>query len=126
MVGFLEKAIELLGWAFFAFYFYQMAYIAVSLLRKPRVHKAKVQHHFGVLISARNEELVIGQLIRSIRQQNYPQELLDPLTGGYAKQTSELLRKINSAFLIPAGQSPSVSFYFNQICYSIQEKLHEI
>ena len=52
----------------------------------------------------------------------YPQELLDPLTGGYAKQTSELLRKINSAFLIPAGQSPSVSFYFNQICYSMQEK----
>ena len=51
-----------------------------------------------------------------------PQELLDPLTGGYAKQTSELLRKINSAFLIPAGHSPSVSFYFNQICYSIQEK----
>ena len=44
------------------------------------------------------------------------------MTGGYAKQTSELLRKINSAFLIPAGQSPSVSFYFNQICYSMQEK----
>ncbi len=77
MVSVLEKAIELLGWAFFACYFYQMAYIAVSLFRKPRVHKAKVQHHFGVLISARNEELVIGQLIRSIRQQNYPKELID-------------------------------------------------
>lgn len=39
-----------------------------------------------------------------------PQELLDPLTGGYAKQTSELLRKINSAFLIP--QVKALLFHF--------------
>lgn len=51
-----------------------------------------------------------------------PQELVDPLTGGYAKQTSELLRKLNTALLIPAGHSPSVSFYFNQICYGLSEK----
>ncbi len=51
-----------------------------------------------------------------------PQELLDPLMGGYAKQASELLKKINTAFLIPAGHCRSVSFYFNQICYAIQEK----
>ena len=77
MVSVLEKAIELLGWAFFAFYFYQMAYIVVSLLKKPKERTAEKKHHFGVLISARNEELVIGQLIHSIRQQNYPQDLID-------------------------------------------------
>ena len=51
-----------------------------------------------------------------------PQELLDPLVGGFAKQASELLRKINTALLLPAGHSPSVSFYFDQICRAIQEK----
>lgn len=51
-----------------------------------------------------------------------PQELLGPLTEGYAQKMSELLRKLNTAFLIPAGHSPSVSFYFNQICHALQEK----
>ncbi len=50
------------------------------------------------------------------------QELLDPLMGSYAKQASELLRKINTALLLPAGHNPSVSFYFGQICRAIQEK----
>lgn len=50
------------------------------------------------------------------------QELLDPLTGGYANQTATLLKKVNSTFLIPADRYPSISFYFNRICSGILEK----
>lgn len=34
-------------------------------------------HKYAVIIAARNEELVIGQLIKSIKNQEYPEELVD-------------------------------------------------
>ena len=58
-------------------YFYQIVYVFVSLTRKPPSRDAKANHHYAVLISARNESAVIADLIRSIRSQNYPQELID-------------------------------------------------
>lgn len=36
-----------------------------------------VPHRFAVLIAARNEAAVIGDLIDSLKQQNYPAELID-------------------------------------------------
>lgn len=33
--------------------------------------------HFGILIAARNEEMVIGNLVESLVKQNYPPELMD-------------------------------------------------
>lgn len=58
-------------------YAYQFFYIFVGLLKKPKKFSAKKQHRFAVVVSARNESSVIGNLISSIRNQNYPQELLD-------------------------------------------------
>ncbi len=58
-------------------YAYQFFYIFVGLLKKPKKFYAKKQHRFAVVVSARNESSVIGNLISSIRNQNYPQELLD-------------------------------------------------
>lgn len=58
-------------------YAYQLFYIFV-VLRKPVNHlKAKKNHRYAVVISARNESAVIGDLIHSIKVQNYPQELID-------------------------------------------------
>lgn len=60
-------------------YLYQAVYLFVPLLRKKREKEPPspvALHRYGVLISARNEEAVIGHLIRSIREQNYPQELV--------------------------------------------------
>ena len=58
-------------------YAYQLFYVFVALTRKPPKRTAKRDHKFAVLIAARNESAVIGDLIRSIRNQNYPQELID-------------------------------------------------
>lgn len=58
-------------------YAYQFFYIFVGLLKKPKKFFAKKQHRFAVVVSARNESSVIGNLISSIRNQNYPQELVD-------------------------------------------------
>ena len=34
-------------------------------------------HKYAIIVAARNEELVIGQLIKSIKNQKYPKELID-------------------------------------------------
>ena len=58
-------------------YAYQLFYIFNVLVTKPRKLTAKKNHRYAVLISARNESAVIGNLIHSIKVQNYPAELID-------------------------------------------------
>ncbi|MBQ8719764.1 MAG: glycosyltransferase family 2 protein [Clostridia bacterium] len=56
-------------------YAYQYVYAFIALVFKPKPHKPAVLHNFAVLVCARNEEAVIGNLIESLRQQDYPAEL---------------------------------------------------
>lgn len=58
-------------------YAYQIIYVFITLSKKPPQLTAKKNHRYAVVISARNENAVIGDLIHSIRVQNYPQELID-------------------------------------------------
>lgn len=58
-------------------YAYQLYFVLIGLIKKPPQYKAKKNHKFAVLISARNESTVIANLIHSIQHQNYPQELID-------------------------------------------------
>lgn len=64
------------GVIFFIFYFYQFVYVIIPFVKKPRPHKKEVIHNIGILISARNESAVIGQLIDSIKAQDYPADKL--------------------------------------------------
>lgn len=45
--------------------------------KKLDTYEAKKLHKFAFIIAARNEQAVIGNLISSIKQQNYPAELID-------------------------------------------------
>ncbi len=58
-------------------YTYQIFYVFISLTRRPPKVTAREDHRYAVMISARNESAVIADLIRSIKVQNYPQELID-------------------------------------------------
>lgn len=62
-------------------YFYQFIYIVIALIgdkkKKLDTYEAKKLHKFAFIIPARNEQAVIGNLINSIKQQNYPAELID-------------------------------------------------
>ena len=63
---------------FFLCYVYQFYYVYVSLRRRPPAHRGTPgRHHIAVLIAARNESAVIGNLIDSIQAQDYPKELVD-------------------------------------------------
>lgn len=59
---------------FFACYAYQFAYIPIALLKKQKPLPDGKPNRFAVLIAARNEEAVIGNLIDSLKQQSYPAE----------------------------------------------------
>ncbi len=57
---------------------YQALCILISLFAKPVVFPAvPMDKRYAVLISARNEEAVIGNLIRDIQLQSYPSHLID-------------------------------------------------
>lgn len=58
-------------------YKYRSAYTVTGLFATRRFKPARKQHKYAVLIAARNEEKVIGNLIESIRKQDYPAELVD-------------------------------------------------
>lgn len=61
-----------------AFYSYRSAYVVVGLFATRVFPKAKQQHKYAVVIAARNEEKMIGNLLDSIRRQDYPTELVTP------------------------------------------------
>ena len=75
------KPIELINFIiiclFFICYSYQFFYIPVSLFKKPKAHREPKPHRFAVLIAARNERSVIGELIDSINAQDYPAHLIN-------------------------------------------------
>ena len=59
-------------------YLYQFVYVLVVLFKKDNTpQQPAVLHRFGVVIAARNERVVLPNLIRSIQEQSYPRELVD-------------------------------------------------
>ncbi|MDY3617570.1 glycosyltransferase family 2 protein [Agathobaculum sp.] len=78
MMHFLETLQFVLFVFFTAAYAYQLVYLAVGFLGRGRQGKQEpAQHRYAAIIAARNEEAVIGELIGSLKNQNYPSELLD-------------------------------------------------
>ena len=57
-------------------YLYQYLFIPIGLFATRRFPKTNKLFKYAVVVAARNEESVIGQLIDSIHKQDYPQELL--------------------------------------------------
>ncbi len=55
---------------------YKKAYQVIGLFFTRKFKPAKQNHKYAVVIAARNEEKVIGNLLDSIKQQDYPSELV--------------------------------------------------
>jgi len=79
LVQFVETFNMLLGAVITLLYLYQAGYLVIGLLRRRRRdrHQPHQLHRYAALISARNEEGVIAELIASLKRQNYPARLLD-------------------------------------------------
>ena len=75
-LDFLQTINQMIGLLFLVCYAYQLLYVPVALWRRHQVVKSVPPRRYAVLISARNEEAVIAQLIDSIKNQDYPSEML--------------------------------------------------
>lgn len=65
----------LLGIVLIVVYFTQNMYLVVGTFTKNKKYQeAKKYHTYGYVICAHNEEIVIGNLIDSIKKQNYPKD----------------------------------------------------
>lgn len=82
-------------------YAYQLFYVLVGLLRKVEHKPAKKNHKYAAIISARNESAVIGNLLDSINNQDYPSELIDVfvIADNCTDNTAEIAMK-HGAFVI--------------------------
>ena len=79
LIAFVEQFNMVIAMVIGLVYCYQVAYLAVGLLRRrwQDLHRPARLRKYAALISARNEEGVIGELIASLKRQNYPADLLD-------------------------------------------------
>ncbi len=76
-------------------YFYVPVFGAVGLFATKKFSPARKNHKYAVLISARNEENVIGNLLESIRMQDYPKELITVfvVADNCTDRTAEIARE---------------------------------
>ena len=83
-------------WVLSLFTIHKAFYIVVGFFFTRRFKPAKNHHKYAILIPARNEEAVIGNLINSIKRQDYPSELItifvvaDNCTDNTAKVARQL------------------------------------
>ncbi len=79
MLQFVEQFNTLLVVLLTLCYGYQLFYLVYGAWnrRKTGYGSAKTLHRYAAVICARNEAEVIGELIQSLREQNYPAHLLD-------------------------------------------------
>lgn len=59
-----------------ACYFHKKLFRLTGLFATRKFPTAKTNHRYGILVAARNEEAVIGKLVESINNQDYPRELI--------------------------------------------------
>ena len=63
----------IIGALFTVAYFYQAIYtVRVMLQGSVQLPEAKRRHRYAFVIAAHNEEMVVGNLVRSILAQDYP------------------------------------------------------
>ena len=84
-----------IGWLLPFLVSYRVIYVIIGLFFTRKFKPAKNKHKYGIVIAARNEEKVIGNLIDSINKQDYPKELLDifVVADNCTDKTAEIVRK---------------------------------
>lgn len=69
---------NIVGVLFTLCFLYQVVFFIIGLLRgQVKIPPAKRQHRYAFFIAAHNEEAVIANLVKSIKDQDYPSELID-------------------------------------------------
>lgn len=86
---------------FYGLYFFISGWIGVIRKNKVKFKQVDAKNHFAILIPARNEEAVIGNLIDSLKNQNYPSELytIYAIPNNCSDHTEEVARHHGASIL---------------------------
>ena len=111
-------------------YFYQVIYLLVAARKGSVVlPDAKEQHSFAFVIAAHNEESVIANLVKSIKNQEYPDDLIDVFviadactdnTADEARRAGAITWERND--LARKGKSWVLDYAFNRILNEYGDK----
>ena len=123
MLRFLESLQFVLFIFFTAAYAYQFVYLAVGLFGKGKqVRQDAKLHRYAAIISARNEEGVIGDLVKSLKAQNYPAHLLDVfvVADNCTDSTASVARKAGATVYerfnkVQVGKGYAMDWLFHRI-----------
>ena len=113
----------ILGTLFGVCFLYQVVFFFVGLIHgEVKLPHAKKQHRYAFFIAAHNEEAVIANLVHSIRDQDYPAELIDIFvvadactdnTAAAAREAGAIVYERND--LARKGKSWVMDYGFNRI-----------
>ena len=97
----LELFFSIIGLFTALLFSYQTVYLLVGLFHKPKLFTEAKDNRFAVLISARNEEVVIEYLLNSLRNQTYPSELYDVyvVADNCTDRTADIARQAGAIVL---------------------------
>ena len=126
MSGFVNTFNLFLFFLFSLCYMYQLVYVIIVLVkdykRKPHPEHDTPLHRFAILISARNEQLVIGELVKSVKEQDYPAELVDiyVVADNCTDDTASVAREAGAEVFVRndrlvVGKSHALDFALNRI-----------
>ena len=95
IISFIYKIFTVIGSVAIFIYFFMPVYTIVGFFATKKFPKATHNHKYAVMIAARNEEAVIGNLIDSIKSQDYPSELVTifVVADNCTDKTAEVARK---------------------------------
>ncbi len=118
----IQTADLLIAILFVVSYAYQTVYVPVALLKaSPALKPDCASHRYAILIAARNEENVIGQLLDSIKAQHYPAGLVsffvaaDNCTDKTAQQARSKGAVVYERFSSQVGKGYALHFLLDQI-----------
>lgn len=90
-----RKIYDIIGIFLSVIVIHKAVYYAVGFLWTRKFKPAKKNHKYAILIAARNEEFVIGNLLDSIKKQDYPADLLTTfvVADNCTDNTAKIARK---------------------------------
>jgi len=117
---------------FLCCYAYQFVYVGIRLFKKMPELTAKKFHKYAVLIAARNESNVIGNLLDSIAAQNYPKELVDIyVVADNCTDDTAAVSRAHGAYVFErynrekVGKGYALDFAFKQIMRKYGEDFYD-
>lgn len=117
---------EALVWIVTMFWLYQIAISLCSLVKlKEKPLKVNKEHRFMAIIPAHNEEAVIGNLIESLKNQNYNKDLYDiyVIADNCTDDTARVSRKLGAIVYERFDETKKTKGY--ALDWFLQQKIKE-